>query len=470
MSHARTVALAAYHAAVAAPVAADWPSVAALLVACLPKLRAAPKPAVSADGAVPAWWHDYVPGKRYVPTSADVEFADGRTIRVTIASNPGKPLNIGRAIRTAVAFYRARVHADMGAPRPSYESTVTPWNAHVAVPAIESVHVPSTGMAFCPLDCSRMTAELRAGTWGADDAPADPAAALASYVAAWRAAYQAGEDAVRTDGTWRVAPPASETDCERMARMFGGTWRLDADGKAMRVHAAPGIVWTGEGEQYGNDSDYEAGAAVERAEALAEIYRRSAIPTRVDHEASRAADREAHAEARAAAWCEAVADGYGQPGAFVIGETWEAGADAPEAAAAPSPVKPDPAPVPPVAAPIALPAPVEAVAHPPVGIADVSAPVGIPSSDPADAMSDAWEPTAESHPVIAVCLSDKARSALFDMILDGTFPARPPVTKGGSWHLTLADALACQGLPSVRFVGLPRKPYTRRHAPEAIAA
>jgi hypothetical protein len=429
MSHARTVALAAYHAAVAAPVAADWPSVAALLVACLPKLRAAPKPAVSADGAVPAWWQDYSPNKKFRTDTAEVTFVDGRRVRLSVLSNPGKPLNIGRAVRIACAFYRSKVHNALGAPIAMDGTTLHGPADHVAVPAIAHVECETTGEDFDAATCTAMTEADRAGMWSESDARRR----------AERLAVEPG-------------PQAGHDVVTIMRSLFLRAWDV-AFGDVERAARAANVA------------KHERAAIEAPARRLVRCE-----AARVERAAAMVRAGIDPAEFDQAAWCEAVADRYDEPGAFVIGETVEAGADAPEAAAAPSPVEPDPVPLPSVAAPIALSAPVEAVVHPLVGIADAPAPMGIPSSHAPEAIADAWEPTADSHPIIAVCLSDKARTALFDMILDGTFPARPPVTKGGSWHLTLADALACQGLPSVRFVGLPRKPYTRRHAPEAIAA
>lgn len=429
MSNSRTIALAAYHAAVAAPVAADWPSVAALLVACLPKLRGAVRPAVSADGAVPAWWADYVPGKKFRTDSAEVTFADGRRVRLSVLSNPGKPLNIGRAVRIACAFYRSKVHNALGAPVALDGTTLHGPADHVAVPAIAHVECETTGEEFDAATCTAMTEAARAGMWSESDArhraerlavePGPQAGhdvvtiMRSLFVRAWDVAFGDVERAARAANVAKHERAAIEAPARRLARC-------------------------------------EA-ARVERAVAM---VRAGIDPAEFDQ----------------AAWCDAVADGYGEPGAFVIGETVEAGADAPDAAAAPSPVESDPAPVPPVAAPVALPAPVEAVAHPPVAIADVPAPVGIPSSDAPEAIADAWEPTPESHPVTVLCLSDKAQERLFDRIQDGTFPAADRTAKGGAWRLTVEDARDCADIGSLRFLGLPRKAYTRRTVPTPLAA
>lgn len=79
-----------------------------------------------------------------------------------------------------------------------------------------------------------------------------------------------------------------------------------------------------------------------------------------------------------------------------------------------------------------------------------------------------WHPDESTHPVTALCLSPKARDALFARVQDGTFPADGRAAKAGAWRLSLADAAACAGIPSVRMVGLPRKPRTPRAAPPIV--
>lgn len=102
-------------------------------------------------------------------------------------------------------------------------------------------------------------------------------------------------------------------------------------------------------------------------------------------------------------------------------------------------------------APYAAPAPIEAIAEP---------------------VADEWRPSVATHPIVALCLSDKAREALEARVMDGTWPAAGRSAAGGAWRLTLADARDCADIPSLRLVGMPRKPRTPRVvAPvEAIAA
>lgn len=79
-----------------------------------------------------------------------------------------------------------------------------------------------------------------------------------------------------------------------------------------------------------------------------------------------------------------------------------------------------------------------------------------------DVALDTWTPSIETHPVIAYCLSEKAWNALRDRVQDGTFPAPAGAARFGAWRLTLADAQDLQDVGSIRFAGMPRKPYTRR--------
>ena len=77
-----------------------------------------------------------------------------------------------------------------------------------------------------------------------------------------------------------------------------------------------------------------------------------------------------------------------------------------------------------------------------------------------------WCPDGRSHPVVALALSHRAREELFARVLDGTFADGERTAKCGAWRLTLQDALDLQDIASVRWVGMPRKAYTRK----AIAA
>lgn len=98
-------ALAAYEAAAINP-AADWRAVAEMLRAAIPTVKA--KPPASDD------WADYpveCSARKIVWPSpvVQVQYADGVTVRASFATLPGKPLNMGRAMRVAAAFYQGHI-------------------------------------------------------------------------------------------------------------------------------------------------------------------------------------------------------------------------------------------------------------------------------------------------------------------------------------------------------------------------
>lgn len=148
VSNARTVAVAAYLAAIAAPASADWRAVADALYSAMPATRGrAIASAVDhgdsiSSGAVPRWFADWKLGKVYSLDSLSVTFADGVAVRVNLAKAPGKLPRVGHACRVAVAFYRARTGLD-------------------TVPAFASLVSASDGQEFDAEACSALTADLR---------------------------------------------------------------------------------------------------------------------------------------------------------------------------------------------------------------------------------------------------------------------------------------------------------------------
>lgn len=90
----------------------------------------------------------------------------------------------------------------------------------------------------------------------------------------------------------------------------------------------------------------------------------------------------------------------------------------------------------------------------------------VAAAEIATSIEDDWYPDERTHPVVALALSHKAREELFARVMDGTFPDGERTAKCGAWRLTVQDALDLQDIASVRWVGMPRKPYTRK----AVAA
>jgi hypothetical protein len=263
------------------------------------------------------------------------------------------------------------------------------------VPEMVDVRNVGTGATFDAAECSRLTADLR--------------------------------DFSYQPPRWDLAPvpalngPEGETDVERAERMFGGRWYQNAKGDVLRAHDAPGIAWDGEAEQFGCDEAYAAGTTAERAKALAAIYREAGRMTREEAAEARAAHRAEIEDAAQAEWIEAVADAYSECKPAEIGGTDE------------------PADAEPVAVvtlqsePVAAPAPVET--HASVAV------------EP-----EAWEPSAETHPVLAYCNSRAARAKLFAAVQDGTFPAKIQGAKAGVFRLTLADARDCARIARIKLV------------------
>ena len=97
----------AYHAAINNP-CPDWRAVAEL---CRAALKAAPKRQSKTPKANAPEIADYnvdrIKLKCRSPRIA-VRFMDGEAVFTHVPSAPGKPLNVGRALRVAVAMYRSR--------------------------------------------------------------------------------------------------------------------------------------------------------------------------------------------------------------------------------------------------------------------------------------------------------------------------------------------------------------------------
>lgn len=365
--------------------------------------EALPKGKAAVPGAPPAWWADYALPKHYTLDSMDVVFSDGATTRVKVATAKGKPACIAPACRAAIGFYRAR------------------HGQSVAVPAFVSLQVQD-GQAFDAAECSRLT----------DDVRAIPGTVQGRPMTAARIEWMANELARREAG---LAPHAAD-----LAGANASPWVA-----SLPTHARDSIIREIEARAAGWRASIAAGEnelalmreafAVQRGEAapvavavIAPVVAPVAAPVALPAPVV-ALDVETVLEAIGAA--------YGECAELELAGTFlaDAGLVAVEAV---------PAPLAPVAAP-ELPAVLEAV------------PVVLEAVEP-----DVWEPTAETHPVIAYCLSEKAWHALRDRVQDGTFPAPAGAAKFGAWRLTLADAQDLQDVGSIRFAGMPRKPYTRR--------
>jgi hypothetical protein len=118
----------------------------------------APRPDRAKPAALPpSRWHDYpVDRVNSFSVRADilvVTFADGEVIRAPAVSAKGKPTNIGRGLRIAIAFYQARACRRRNIRfRPG---------VHAAVPAIAACACEDTGETFDAGECTVRTIEDR---------------------------------------------------------------------------------------------------------------------------------------------------------------------------------------------------------------------------------------------------------------------------------------------------------------------
>lgn len=153
----RALAILAYDNATAAPDGANWRAVADLLRLALPATKAK---GATVEASRFAPWADYDVstasakrcGKSPVVT---VTFACGEIVRAPAVSLPGKPINIARALRVALAFYRARIARNVAGMHSDGSDCI-------AVPEIVAA-VCDNGAEFDPADCNAKTAERRGG-------------------------------------------------------------------------------------------------------------------------------------------------------------------------------------------------------------------------------------------------------------------------------------------------------------------
>lgn len=139
----------------------DWHAVALKLKRALIE-RAKPRtiglmPESAQVAAVP--WHDYPVNKisawklQSPSPVLIVAFADGEVVRAPAVSVGNKPVNIGRGLRVAIAFYHARACRRLGLKnRPG---------TRPAVPVISSCICETTGETYDVEQCNLRTAEDR---------------------------------------------------------------------------------------------------------------------------------------------------------------------------------------------------------------------------------------------------------------------------------------------------------------------
>jgi hypothetical protein len=147
----------AYEAALNSPFP-DWRAVAELLRAALGAApKRAPKssePTEAKTSEISDYNIDRVKLKCRSPRIA-VRFMDSETIFTHVPSAPRKPLNVGRALRVAVAMYRSRKGVQRRAGFGEYDRAIP-------VPEIFQVRCLETDELFDPELCNAHTARERA--------------------------------------------------------------------------------------------------------------------------------------------------------------------------------------------------------------------------------------------------------------------------------------------------------------------
>jgi hypothetical protein len=128
----------------------DWRAVAELFRAALAAKRPIkPKAPKIADYSV-----DHIKLKCRSPLIF-VRFMDGEAVFTHMPSAPGRPLNVGRALRVAITMYRHRVYRRLG---------FTEYEKAIPVPEIFQVRCLETDELFDPDACNRHTAAERASS------------------------------------------------------------------------------------------------------------------------------------------------------------------------------------------------------------------------------------------------------------------------------------------------------------------
>lgn len=138
----------------------DWHKAAMLLKQALTERQGAKvltiKPPKVAAIAAPVW-HDYevksVGAFHVVSPMIVVTFADGEVVRAPAVGKRGKPVNIGRGLRVACAFYQTRQ---------VWRSGKSCIGANFsAVPEIVACHCEETGEDYNPELCTIRTEDVR---------------------------------------------------------------------------------------------------------------------------------------------------------------------------------------------------------------------------------------------------------------------------------------------------------------------
>jgi hypothetical protein len=147
----------AYEAALNSPFP-DWRAVAELFRAAMKaeRVNRAAKSMTTATGNLADYNVDRVKLKCRSPRIA-VRFMDGQAVFTHCPSAPGKPLNVGRALRVAIGMYRSRKGVQKRVGFREYDRAIP-------VPEIFQVRCLETDELFDPVLCNEATARERQGS------------------------------------------------------------------------------------------------------------------------------------------------------------------------------------------------------------------------------------------------------------------------------------------------------------------
>jgi hypothetical protein len=161
----------AYEAAVNSPFP-DWRAVAELFRAAMraERVKRAAKPKTATKHELADYNVDRVRLVSRSPRIA-VLFMDGEAVFTHVPSAPGKPLNVGRALRVAIAMYRSRKTVQERFGLHGYDRAIL-------VPEIFQVRCLETNELFDPELCNGATANERSTprSHGSDRSPFGPRA------------------------------------------------------------------------------------------------------------------------------------------------------------------------------------------------------------------------------------------------------------------------------------------------------
>ena len=168
----RTAVIAAYETACANPSSADWQALAHEMRATMP---ATTRKASHEDDSLYAPWaerdHDSMSRKASHATTWRIVFACGQVVRLSMWQSVKLASNVGKALRIAFAFYRARARRKMTGGALNgvryYQEYFETWAECIDVPCVTEIECETTQERFDANDASERTGAARHGSFNA---------------------------------------------------------------------------------------------------------------------------------------------------------------------------------------------------------------------------------------------------------------------------------------------------------------